>query len=57
MARANWLKKFRQGSFRGVPFKTESHEFKSGRRIQRHEFPQRDQGRTEDLGRALGDGV
>jgi prophage DNA circulation protein len=51
MARSPWLEKFREGSFRGVPFKTDSHEFSSGRRKVDHEFPQREQNRSEDLGR------
>jgi len=56
MARTPWLENYLPGNFRGVPFKVASHQFKSGRRTQKHEFPQRDRGRTEDLGRALGDG-
>ena len=53
MARSKWLEKFRQGSFKGIEFKTDSHNFVGGRRIQEHEFPQKEQNRTEDLGRKL----
>jgi len=48
---SEWLERFRQGSFRGVEFKTDSHERSGGRRKVNHEFPQRDQGRSEDLGK------
>jgi len=48
-----WKSKFRQGSFRGVPFQTRSHSKTGGRRIQGHEFPQVEENRTEDLGRKL----
>lgn len=41
------------GSFRGIPFFVESHEFVSGRRKVDHEFPQRDISRSEDLGRKI----
>lgn len=50
---SEWLKRFRQGSFRGVGFKTESHSSTGGRRKQDHEFPQRDEGKSEDLGKRL----
>lgn len=49
-----WLDKFRSGSFRGVEFKTDSHEFSRGRRKVEHEFPQRELSRSEDLGRQIG---
>lgn len=53
MAKSEWLKRFRQGSFRGVEFKTESHSSTGGRRKQDHEFPQRNEGKSEDLGKRL----
>lgn len=40
-----------RASFRGVPFLVSSSEFSGGRRTVRHEFPQRDPGVVEDLGR------
>lgn len=51
--RSPWLEKFQPGSFRGVPFIIQSHNFTGGRRTQDHEFPERDINRVEDLGRKL----
>jgi len=48
-----WRDKFREGSFRGVPFKTEKHELEGGRRKQDREYAKRDLGDSEDLGRKL----
>jgi prophage DNA circulation protein len=48
-----WTDKFRAGSFRGVSFFIDSHEFRGGRRFQDHEFPQREKSRSEDLGRKI----
>ena len=45
-----WLSRFQRGSFRGVEFFTESHEFSGGRRRVNHEFPQRNENTSEDLG-------
>lgn len=42
----------RPASFRGVGFHVENTEFSTGRRVQVHEYPQRDQPYVEDLGRA-----
>lgn len=39
-------------SFRGVPFKVNAAGVEAGRRLQVHEYPQRDQPWAEDLGRA-----
>lgn len=39
-------------SFRGVPFQVEGSSFEAGRRVQVHEYPQRDKPWAEDLGRA-----
>lgn len=40
------------GSFRGVPFFVESHQYGSGRRIAVHEYPGLDDPFNEDMGRA-----
>ena len=50
---ADWRDKFREGSFRGVEFKTERHELQGGRRKQDREYAKRDLGNSEDLGRKL----
>lgn len=43
-----------KGTFRGVPFwMIEDATLTGGRRIVRHEYPLRDDGQTEDMGRAL----
>lgn len=47
-----WRDQLRSGSFRGVPFLIEGHERAGGRRAEIHEFPQRDEPYSEDLGRA-----
>ena len=44
-------KQLRPGSFRGVPFETQSAKTTVGRRVQIHEFPQRDVPYVEDLGK------
>lgn len=49
----SWRDDLRQGSFRGVQFFIESHSFNSGRRNVDHEFPTREQGNSEDLGKRL----
>ena len=40
-----------QGSFRSVPFQWEENGGDHGRRLVKHEFPNRDTGEGEDLGR------
>jgi prophage DNA circulation protein len=51
---ASWKDRFNdEGSFRGVPFKIESHSLKGGRRKQDREFAQREIGNSEDLGKRL----
>ena len=50
---AEWTDDFREGSFRGVPFFVDSHEFNFGRRRVEHEFPTKDQGNSEDVGKKL----
>lgn len=44
--------KLRPASFRGVPFQVEGSDVAAGRRVQVHEYPQRDKPWAEDLGRA-----
>lgn len=50
---ARWQDKFREGSFRGIPFLTDSHNVEGGRRKQDREFAKRDVGNSEDLGKKL----
>lgn len=47
----SWLDSYRTASFRGIEFKVEGHDASFGRRQVTHEFPQRDEPYTEDLGR------
>lgn len=47
----SWRDNLRQGSFRGVEFKTESTTLDGGRRAVNHEFPNREIGMSEDLGK------
>lgn len=47
-----WREDLQPASFRGVPFEVESESSSFGRRVQVHEYPQRDKPWTEDLGRA-----
>ncbi len=48
---ASWRDNLRPGSFRGVPFVTESHDHTLGGRLVTHEYPKRDIPYTEGLGR------
>lgn len=48
----SWKDNLRPASFRGVPFQVEDDEGTFGRRVQVHEYPNRDKPYTEDLGRA-----
>ncbi|MGX8940733.1 DNA circularization protein [Symbiopectobacterium sp. Eva_TO] len=48
----SWKANLRPASFRGVPFQVEDDEGTFGRRVQVHEYPNRDKPYTEDLGRA-----
>ena len=50
---ADWKDDLIPGSFRGVPFFIDSHEFSSGRRNVDHEFPSKEEGNSEDIGRRL----
>lgn len=47
-----WKDKMQAASFRGVAFEVESDDGAFGRRVQVHEYPQRDKPYAEDLGRA-----
>lgn len=47
-----WRDTLRPASWRGIGFAVEADEFKTGRRVQIHEYPQRDKPYGEDLGRA-----
>lgn len=47
----SWLDSYRTASFRGIEFKVEGHDAQFGRRQVTHEFPQRNEPYTEDLGR------
>lgn len=47
----SWRTDYRQGSFRGISFRTVSREQNGGRRGALHEFPQIDSAWREDLGR------
>jgi prophage DNA circulation protein len=46
-----WRDELQAASFRGVPFHVDSDEATFGRRIQLHEYPQKDDPYAEDLGR------
>jgi prophage DNA circulation protein len=48
---ASWRDKFVEGTFRKVPFFTESHTFSSGRRRQDNQFASLEESNSEDLGR------
>lgn len=46
-----WRDQLRPASFRGVPFQTTETQLTVGRRLARHEYPQRDLPYLEDMGR------
>lgn len=48
----DWRDRLRDASFRGVSFSVEDDDASFGRRVQLHEYPNRDKPYTEDLGRA-----
>jgi prophage DNA circulation protein len=50
---AGFLGLLQTASFRGVPFKVISSQIKKGRKIASHDYPFRDGGWAEDMGRAL----
>ncbi|EPR0211413.1 DNA circularization N-terminal domain-containing protein, partial [Escherichia coli] len=45
-----WKDRLVEASFRGVPFKVEDEGAPVGRRVETHEYPNRDKPYTEDLG-------
>ena len=47
-----WRDNLVPGSFRGVRFLVDAHDFTGGRRLARHEMPLRDKPVVQDLGRA-----
>lgn len=49
----DWRDGLQKGSFKGVPFLFETREKTGGRRSVAHEFPQREDGQTDDQGRRL----
>ena len=46
-----WRERYQPASFRGVPFKVKRSDAEFGRRMALHEYPQRDEPYSEDLGR------
>lgn len=46
-----WKDRLQDASFRGVPFKVEGEGAAVGRRVETHEYPNRDKPYTEDLGK------
>lgn len=46
-----WKDRLQDASFRGVPFKVEGEGAPVGRRVETHEYPNRDKPYTEDLGK------
>ncbi|HHH3609427.1 TPA: DNA circularization protein [Enterobacter roggenkampii] len=47
----SWKDRLQEASFRGVPFKFEGEGAPVGRRVETHEYPNRDKPYTEDLGK------
>ncbi|RVU74723.1 DNA circularization protein [Pantoea dispersa] len=48
----SWIDNLQDASLRGVPFKVDEDEASFGRRVQIHEYPNRDKPWAEDMGRA-----
>ncbi|MCS2162958.1 DNA circularization N-terminal domain-containing protein [Scandinavium sp. H11S7] len=46
-----WKDRLQPASFRGVPFKVDDESAPVGRRVETHEYPNRDKSYTEDLGK------
>lgn len=46
-----WKDRLQDASFRGVPFKVEDESSPVGRRVETHEYPNRDKPYTEDIGK------
>ena len=49
-----WKDRLQDASFRGVPFKVEEESSPVGRRVETHEYPNRDKPYTEDIGKITG---
>ncbi|WP_312584960.1 DNA circularization N-terminal domain-containing protein [Atlantibacter sp.] len=47
----SWKDRLQDASFRGVPFKVEDESSPVGRRVETHEYPNRDKPYTEDIGK------
>jgi len=50
---ADWKDNYREGSFRGISFLTQSHQETGGRRKKDREFAKKENGNSEDLGKRL----
>lgn len=50
----SWLDRYREASFRKVPFYVSAHEFSGGRRVAVHEYPNADKPEGEDMGQRAG---
>lgn len=50
---SGWRDRLHDASFRGVPFKVEEESAGTGRRVETHEYPNRDKPYTEDPGKSL----
>lgn len=48
----SWIDNLQDASLRGIPFKVDEDEATFGRRVQVHEYPNRDKPWAEDMGRA-----
>ncbi|HWJ72596.1 MAG TPA: DNA circularization N-terminal domain-containing protein [Kaistia sp.] len=49
----SWRDRLRPAFFRGVPFHVDEDEINGGRRVVPHEYPKRNTGYSEDMGRRL----
>lgn len=49
----SWKDSIQAATFRGVPFEVPDDEMEGGRRNATHEYPGRDEGHTEDMGRKV----
>ncbi len=49
----SWRDRLRPAFFRAVPFHVDENEIAGGRRLAPHEYPKRNSGYTEDMGRRM----
>lgn len=49
----SWTDRFLPGSFNGIPFQIESHDYSAGRHSKEHEPPDRNSGFSEDIGKQI----